>query len=97
MPSETVAPPAVAECPVAPEGRVVDVVPSGRGEAGTLAVEVTVTRVRVHDDIRVPGSPHRVDPDRWRPLVMGFQRFYGLGGEVHPSRLAGIDEEWYGR
>ena len=26
---------------------------------------------------------------------MSFQRFYGLGGQVHPSRLAGIDEDRY--
>jgi len=26
---------------------------------------------------------------------MSFQRFFALGDEVHPSRLADIDEEWY--
>ncbi|WP_277602060.1 hypothetical protein [Nocardioides turkmenicus] len=35
------------------------------------------------------------DPDRWRPLVMSFQQFYGFGERVHPSRLASIDEELY--
>jgi hypothetical protein len=28
---------------------------------------------------------------RWRPLIMNFCRFFGLGGEVHPSRLAESD------
>jgi len=41
------------------------------------------------------GTEHRVDPDAWRPLIMSFQRFYGLGAELHPSRLATIREEWY--
>ena len=31
--------------------------------------------------------PH-IDPMLWRPLIMSFSRFFGLGGEVHPSRLA---------
>jgi hypothetical protein len=34
--------------------------------------------------------PH-IDPVRWRPLIMSFCRFFGLGGEVHPSRLAESD------
>jgi hypothetical protein len=29
-----------------------------------------------------------IDPVKWRPLIMSFCRFFGLGGEVHPSRLA---------
>jgi flavin reductase (DIM6/NTAB) family NADH-FMN oxidoreductase RutF len=34
--------------------------------------------------------PH-IDAARWRPLIMSFCRFFGLGGEVHPSRLAASD------
>jgi hypothetical protein len=26
---------------------------------------------------------------------MSFQRFYGLGGQLRPSRLATVDEEHY--
>ena len=43
----------------------------------------------------MPGTGHRIDPDRWRPLIMSFQHFYGLGDRLHPSRLASIDEELY--
>ncbi len=57
--------------------------------------EVQVDRVHVHDAIRMAGTDHRIDPDRWRPLIMSFQHFYGLGDRVHPSRLASIDEEFY--
>jgi flavin reductase (DIM6/NTAB) family NADH-FMN oxidoreductase RutF len=56
---------------------------------------VEISRVHVHDAIRMPGTDHRIDPDRWRPLIMSFQHFYGLGDRVHPSRLASIDEELY--
>ncbi|WP_216609962.1 hypothetical protein [Cellulosimicrobium protaetiae] len=73
--------------------------PLGRDDdarSGSLvAFEVRVTRVHVHEEVRMPGTADRVDPDRWRPLPMSFQRFYGLGPEVHPSRLASIDEDWY--
>lgn len=37
-----------------------------------------------------PQRPH-IDAARWRPLIMSFCRFFGLGGEVHPSRLAESD------
>jgi hypothetical protein len=51
--------------------------------------------VHVHPGIRLPGTGNRIDPDAWRPLIMSFQHFYGLGDRLHPSRLATIDEEWY--
>lgn len=35
-------------------------------------------------------GPH-IDPERWRPLLMSFCRFFGMGDEVHPSRLAESD------
>jgi flavin reductase (DIM6/NTAB) family NADH-FMN oxidoreductase RutF len=99
VPAETVRPPRAAECPVNLEARVADIYElekddSGTG-AGTVAVEVAITRVHVHPDIRLPGTENRIDPDAWRPLIMSFQRFYGLGDQLHPSRLATIGEEWY--
>ncbi|CAL9447393.1 hypothetical protein SUDANB95_02360 [Actinosynnema sp. ALI-1.44] len=97
--SETVGPPRVAECPVALEVVVEAVHPVAdrdeRQRGSVLAVEVRVQRVFVHDDIRAPGSEDRIDPDRWRPLIMSFQKFYGLGPQVHPSTLARIPERLY--
>ncbi|MEV6879866.1 flavin reductase family protein, partial [Amycolatopsis sp. NPDC051128] len=52
-------------------------------------------RVFVHDSVRLPGSDDRIDPDAWRPLIMSFQKLYGLGPEVHPSALARIPERLY--
>lgn len=97
--SETVAPPRVAEFPVHLEGRVVAIHPMGGAttpaEASLLAVELGITRVHVVESLRMRGYPNRIDPERWRPLLMSFQRFFGIGDEAQPSRLASIDEEWY--
>ena len=90
VPADLVGAPRAAECPVAMEGRVRDVHLTDHA-----LVQVEVVAVHADPGIRVPGRPDRVDPDAWRPLIMSFQRFYGLGGEVHPSRLASIDEEAY--
>jgi hypothetical protein len=38
---------------------------------------------------------NHINPDKWRPLIMSFCRFYGLSGEVHRSTLADIPEEAY--
>jgi peptidoglycan hydrolase-like protein with peptidoglycan-binding domain len=45
--------------------------------------------------ILVPGEPDRVDPDKWRPLIMSFQQFYGLTPRLQPSRQATIPESAY--
>ena len=53
-------------------------------------------RVHVDPSIRMRSEPDRIDPDLWRPLIMSFQKFYGLaGGQLQPSRLAGIPEGMY--
>ena len=64
-------------------------------DGDTFIFEARITRVHVHNGIRLKGSKNRIDPNLWRPLIMNFQRFYSLGDELHPSRLAQTDEEWY--
>ncbi|EFX01583.1 hypothetical protein CMQ_8049 [Grosmannia clavigera kw1407] len=60
------------------------------------AIEVRVLRVHMDDGLRMPGYPNRVDPDRWRPLIMSFQELYGLGeGKVASSVLGNVCEEKY--
>ncbi|MFI7706687.1 flavin reductase family protein [Nonomuraea sp. NPDC049480] len=93
-PSETVAPPRVAECPVSMEAVVEAVHPVG-DDGGVLAFEVRVQRVWVHEEIRMAGTDDRIDPDAWRPLIMSFQKLYGLGPQVRPSTLARIPERMY--
>ena len=97
--SEAVAPPRVAEAPVQLEARI-EAVHSLAAEDPSLAgrvltFEARIVRVHVEDAILVPGEPNRIDPDRWEPLIMSFQKFYGLSGQRHPSRLASIDEASY--
>jgi hypothetical protein len=51
--------------------------------------------VHLEESILMDGSTKRVDPDKWRPLIMSFQKFYGLGSQVHSSKLATIPEILY--
>jgi flavin reductase (DIM6/NTAB) family NADH-FMN oxidoreductase RutF len=99
VPSLTVAPPRVLECPVQMEAVVAakhDLMEDDDAARGRIVTfEVRVTRVHTHPDIMMDGLPNRVDPDKWRPLIMSFQRFYGVGDEVHESTLARIPEEKY--
>lgn len=99
VPSETVAPPRVAECPVAMEVVVEAAHPIAEADASqrgaVVAIEVRVQRVFVHEAVRLPGTDDHIDPDAWRPLIMSFQKLYGLGPQVHPSTLARIPERLY--
>ncbi len=62
---------------------------------GVALFEVSVLRVHAHQAVRLLGAEDRIDPDQWRPLIMSFQHFYGLGARLHPSALATIDEDLY--
>jgi flavin reductase (DIM6/NTAB) family NADH-FMN oxidoreductase RutF len=86
--SESVAPPRVLECPVQMEGVVHQYGAFGKN-VNANAFEVHIRRLHVDESLLITGGqrPH-IDPAAWRPLIMSFCRFYGLGGEVHPSRLA---------
>jgi flavin reductase (DIM6/NTAB) family NADH-FMN oxidoreductase RutF len=99
LPSHEVAPPRVAECPVNLEATLEAVHPLSvrdpQRRGALVALEVRITRVHVAEAVRLPGHRHRIDPDRWRPLIMSFQQFYGLGDRVQPSTLAEIPEESY--
>ena len=69
VPSETVAPPRVAECPVAMEVVVEAVHPLAeddeRQRGGVAVIEVRVQRVLVHDAVRRPGTDdHTSTPTR---------------------------------
>jgi hypothetical protein len=61
----------------------------------TNCFEVRIQRVHVEESILVAGERNRIDPDKWRPLIMSFQKFYGLGPQVHESTLAQIPETMY--
>ena len=92
VPSDTVAAPRVAQCPVAMEATLTAV-----HTTDFHLLTVQIRDVHVHESIRLAGHDNRVDPNRWRPLIMSFQNFYGLSEQLHPSRLADIDEDHYRR
>jgi hypothetical protein len=33
----------------------------------------------IDEGILMDGAENRIDPDKWRPLIMSFCQFYGLG------------------
>jgi flavin reductase (DIM6/NTAB) family NADH-FMN oxidoreductase RutF len=99
VPSETVAPPRALECPIHLEAVVAaehSLMEDTARPGALLVFEVRVQRVHLHPEVLFAGETNRVDPARWRPLIMSFQKFYGLAdGEVHPSRLGEIAEALY--
>lgn len=98
--SETVAAPRVKECPVQLEAKVESITSLAENDAAQkgkiLVIEVRVLRVHLEKSILMDGDPDRVDPDKWRPLIMSFQEFYGLTAKkVLESKLAQIPERLY--
>jgi flavin reductase (DIM6/NTAB) family NADH-FMN oxidoreductase RutF len=89
--------PRAIECPVQMEAVVEQITPFGANNpkirTRLVAIEVRVVRVHAHPEIMVDGNQNRIDPDKWRPLIMSFREFYGLGERVHHSRLAGFPED----
>ena len=65
--------------------------PAGRGRR--ILIEVRIQRVFVEPYILVDGDPNKIDPDKWKPLIMSFQKFYGLADrQAQASRLSQIPE-----
>ena len=97
--SDLVAVPRVQECPVQMEAEVVAVNPVAQEDplqrGRIVTIELRIVRVHLEESILMEGEPNRVDPDKWRPLIMSFQQFYGLGRQVYPSTLAQIPEHLY--
>jgi flavin reductase (DIM6/NTAB) family NADH-FMN oxidoreductase RutF len=97
---ETVASPRATECPVQIEAKVAHVHEMAQEDevwrGHLVAIEVRVTRVHAHPEIMMDGHPDRVDPDKWRPLIMSFAQFYGLTPQkLQRSELGQIPETMY--
>lgn len=91
VPSLSVAAPRVGECPVQMEGTVHHWRPFGKNVNANV-FEIHINKLHVDEDLLVGDGPRpHIDAARWRPLIMSFCRFFGLGGEVHSSRLANSD------
>lgn len=91
MPSIEVLPPRVTECPVQMEGIVHNWGPFGKNVSANF-FEIHIVKLHVDESLLIGDGPRpHIDPEKWRPLLMSFCRFFGMGGEVHPSRLAESD------
>ena len=98
--SQTVTAPHVLECPIQLEAVVAerhDMMADDAQVAGLIsAFEVRITRVHVHPSLLMDGHENRIDPSKWQPLIMNFQKLYGVSNtEITLSRLAEIDEKIY--
>jgi flavin reductase (DIM6/NTAB) family NADH-FMN oxidoreductase RutF len=98
-PSQTVAPPRALECPIQLEAVLAEqhgLCEDSPWKGVLMALEVRIQRVHVAPELLMAGHDNRIDPDKWRPLIMSFQKFYGLSnGPVHASRLGEIPEASY--
>lgn len=88
QPADLVRAPRVAECPIQLECVVEATHPLDGPDLHATAFDLRVVRAHVEDDLIIPGT-HYVDPVGWDPLIMKFCEFFGGGGPVHSSRLAG--------
>jgi flavin reductase (DIM6/NTAB) family NADH-FMN oxidoreductase RutF len=82
VPSELVAPPRVAECPIQFEATVTQADLDAKGNF--LIAQAEVLRVHAEEAIVVPGTSH-VDPGAWSPLIYNFRHYFGLAEELGES------------
>jgi flavin reductase (DIM6/NTAB) family NADH-FMN oxidoreductase RutF len=97
---DTVVAPRALECPVQLEAKLAHVHEMAQEDTvwrgNLVAVEVRITRVHAHPGIMMDDEPNRIDPDKWRPLIMSFAQFYGLAPDkLQRSELGQIPEAMY--
>jgi len=85
-----VAAPRVVECPVQLEAVVKNMHPFGPGGNYVVSIELEIIRTHIAEDILNDATRHYIDPDKWKPLIMSFCEFYGVGEKLHPSKLAQV-------
>jgi len=99
VPSDIVNAPRAHECPVQLEASFVNMhalgAENGYQEVRIVTIELKICRVHLEESITMKNQPDRVDPDKWKPLIMSFQEFYGLGEKVYASTLAQVPENLY--
>ena len=97
-PSRLVGAPLISECPVQLEAVLESTHPFGTRPdkaSSALAFEVRIVQTHIDESILMAGFEDRIDPDKWRPLIMSFCQFYGLGERVWHSTLGEIPEASY--
>ena len=99
VPSISIDTPRILECPVQMEAILSTYSSENKnnndGKSRLPTLEVSITKVHCKESILMADHENRIDPDKWKPLIMSFCQFYGLGQMIKPSRLAEISEEAY--
>jgi len=99
QPADIVNAPLVNECSVQLEAVVAAVHSLAEEDEAMkgriVTIELRIVRVHIEESILMHGYKNKIDPNKWRPLIMSFQKFYGLGSELHYSVLSEIPEELY--
>ena len=88
--SEIVKPPRVVECPIQLEAVVEKIHDVGSADSSLAAIEVRIVRSYFEEALLSSEKRHYVDTDKWKPLIMSFCEFYGVGENLHPSKLAKV-------
>jgi flavin reductase (DIM6/NTAB) family NADH-FMN oxidoreductase RutF len=86
--SVAVGPKRVRECPVQLEGRVRRFTEFEHDHA--FGMEIEVVKTHVLESLLDERNRFHIDSEKWRPLIMSFCEFYGLGDQLHASRLARV-------
>jgi flavin reductase (DIM6/NTAB) family NADH-FMN oxidoreductase RutF len=82
LPSVTVQPERIAECPLQIEGSVRNIrIPEHH--PFFAIVEVEAIHVHAHSNIVI--NEHHIDPQKWSPLIYNFRHYFGLGDELGKS------------
>ncbi|HET7616238.1 MAG TPA: flavin reductase family protein, partial [Bacillales bacterium] len=78
IPSKSVEPKRIAECPLQIEAEVRHIrIPEH--SAFFAVVEVQALHVHAHENIVL--GDHHIDPQTWSPLIYNFRHYFGLGPE----------------
>ncbi|MFB9329948.1 flavin reductase family protein [Paenibacillus aurantiacus] len=88
-PSLAVEPPRVLECPVQLEAKLVRAHPFEQ-PSSLIALEVAIVRVHAEESILSPLGANYIDPAKWKPMIMNFCEYFGLGDQLSSSRLAPV-------
>lgn len=81
LPSDSVSPPRVAECPLQLEAVLLSAyasTPVPESSSDFVIAELRVTRVHAHEHVTVPDT-HHVDVTQWQPLLYVFRHYVGTG------------------
>jgi flavin reductase (DIM6/NTAB) family NADH-FMN oxidoreductase RutF len=78
----------IEESPIWLEGRIKVMHRIGPADSNLRALEMTVERVQVREDLLIPGRENYIDPVRWDPLIMKFTEYFAGGRPAYASSLA---------